>query len=252
MQRESVLVTPPAAWKQRFLDVAARLDTPVVGYTSSWPAAYLEAAEPERAAQDAALLASLTTQRPAVVVETRDREPDFWRVSLYVLERPVSLTEVLPGLQSLGLDVLDEQPFAITRPDGFPCWIYDFRVQPPENAAARAADARQRVQDALNAICEGHTATDPFNGLVVSSGLTWQEAALLRAYYGYLHQSGFPLGRTYVASVLVDHPDVAQILRGLFTARFDPAGDRASSAARAAGLAAAATGRTGAVESLHA
>jgi glutamate dehydrogenase len=252
MQRESVLVTPPADWKQRFLDAAARLDTPVAGYASSWPAAYLEAAGPERAAQDAALLASLTTQRPAVVVETPDRQPDFWRVSLYVLERPVSLTEVLPGLQSLGLDVLDEQPFAVTRPDGVPCWIYDFRVQPPENAAARAADVRQRVQDALNAVWEGHAETDPFNGLVVSSGLIWQEAALLRAYYRYLRRAGFPLGRAYVASVLMDYPDVVQILTGLFTARFDPAGDRASSAARAADLAADATARIDDVESLDA
>ena len=137
------------------------------------------------------MLASLTTPRPAVVVETQERQPDLWRVSLYVLERPVSLTEVLPGLQSLGLEVLDEQPFAVTRPDGVPCWIYDFRVQSPENAAARAADVPQRVQDALSAIWEGHTETDPFNGLVVSSGLTWQEAALLRAYYGYLRQVGF-------------------------------------------------------------
>lgn len=252
MQREPVLITPPTAWNQRFLDAAARLDTSVTGYASSWPAAYLEAAEPERAARDAALLASLTRQQTALVVETRDRQPDFWRVSLYVLDRPVSLTEVLPGLQSLGLEVLDEQPFAVTRPDGVPCWIYDFRVQPPENAAARAADVQQRVQDALSAIWEGYTETDPFNGLVVSSGLTWEEAALLRAYYGYLRQVGFPLGRAYVASVLMDHPSVVQTLMGLFTARFDPAGDRASSAVRAADLAADATARIDDIESLDA
>jgi glutamate dehydrogenase len=135
MQRESMLATPPAAWKQRFLGAAARLDTPVAAYVSSGPAAYREAAEPERAAQDAALLASLTTGRPAVAVETRDSQPGLWRVSLYVLERPVSLTEVLPGLQSLGLDVLDEGPFAVSRPDSVSCWIYDFRVQPPQSAA---------------------------------------------------------------------------------------------------------------------
>jgi glutamate dehydrogenase len=252
MQRESMFVTPPVAWGQRFHDAAARLGVPVTGYASLWPAAYLEAAEPERAAQDAALLASLTAQRPAVVVETRDRQPDFWRVSLYVLERPVSLTEVLPGLQSLGLDVLDEQPFAVTRPDGVACWIYDFRVRPPENAAPRAADVRQRVQDALSAIWEGHAETDPFNGLVVSSGLTWQEAALLRAYYGYLRQAGFPLGRAYVASVLMDHPGVVQILMSLFTARFDPAREHTSSGPRAADLAAAAAARIDDVESLDA
>src|SRR5215471_19204913 len=216
MQRESMFVTPPVAWGQRFHDAVARLGVPVTGYASLWPAAYREAAEPERAAQDAALLASRTTRRPAVVVETPGCQPGFWRVSLYVLERPVSLTEVLPRLQSLGLDVLDEQPFAVTRPDGVACWIYDFRVQPPQNAAARAADVRQRVQDALGAIWEGHAETDPFNGLVVSCGLTWQEAALLRAYYGYLRQGGFPLGRAYVASVLMDHPGVVQILMGLF------------------------------------
>ena len=50
----------------------------------------------------------------------------------------------------------------------------------------------------------------------------------------------------------MDHPGVVQILMGLFTARFDPAADRASSAVRAADLAADAAARIDDVESLDA
>ena len=73
--------------------------------------------------------------------------------------------------------------------------MLDLRLQgPAAGERPRAGRGRQqRVQDALSAIWEGRAETDPFNGLVVSSGLTWQEAALLRAYYGYLRQAGFLL-----------------------------------------------------------
>ena len=40
-----------------------------------------------------------------------------------------TLTAVLPVLQQLGVDVLDERPYEIVRPDGLRCWTYDFGLR---------------------------------------------------------------------------------------------------------------------------
>ena len=33
-------------------------------------------------------------------------------------------------LQSMGVVVLEERPFTVTRPDGLPVWIYQFKISP--------------------------------------------------------------------------------------------------------------------------
>ena len=36
-------------------------------------------------------------------------------------------------LQSMGVVVLEERPFTVTRPDGLPVWIYQFKISPHES-----------------------------------------------------------------------------------------------------------------------
>ena len=113
------------------------------------------------------------------------------------MERALSLGEVLPVLQSLGLEVLTEQPYEVTRPDGSTCWLYDFLLEPPAGLNDGLA---RRLQDAFQAVWSGQANIDPFNRLVTVAGLTWREAAVLRAYGQYLHQLGIPWGRTFTAT----------------------------------------------------
>ena len=58
--------------------------------------------------------------------------------------------------------------------------------------------------------------------MVLRTGLDWREAALLRAYARYLRQIGTNYSRSYVQDTLLEHPDVAVALVGLFEAKFDP------------------------------
>jgi glutamate dehydrogenase len=155
------------------------------------------------------------------------------RFTLYLAGAPATLTAVLPVLQQLGVDVLDERPSEIVRPDGLRCWTYDFGLSIDVATQAALADrphteVAARFTAAFAAAWRGEAESDGFSALVLRTGLTWREVAVLRAYARYARQLGNPYGVNYMADTLLAHPAVARALLGLFRARFDPALDPAA------------------------
>src|SRR5581483_5837867 len=153
---------------------------------------------------------------------------------------------MLPMLQSMGVVVLEERPFTVTRPDGLPVWIYQFRISPhptiPVATTESERDATaERFADAVTAIWQGRVEIDRFNELVLRAGLTWQQVVVLRTYAKYLRQAGFPYSQSHIESVLSENPHTAASLVALFEALFDPSpsGSRKSRDAQSAAAAVA-------------
>src|SRR5580698_6717521 len=76
-----------------------------------------------------------------------------WRLSIYRTGSPITLTDVLPRLQHMGVDVVDEHPYEFEAAEPF--WIYDFglrRSSVGADASARTtasvASVKDLVQDA--------------------------------------------------------------------------------------------------------
>ncbi|MGH3757344.1 NAD-glutamate dehydrogenase [Actinophytocola sp.] len=153
-------------------------------------------------------------------------EPGERRFKLYLAGHGVTLSQVLPVLQQMGVEVVDERPYELRREDGTKWWIYDFglRVE-PSVVEGRAAEEReeQRVafEEAFGAIWRGDAEADRFNSLVLHAGLTWRQAALLRAYARYLRQAGTPYSTEYIEDAVLGHTEVATALVRLFETRFD-------------------------------
>ncbi|MEE4022641.1 NAD-glutamate dehydrogenase [Gordonia sp. PKS22-38] len=148
-----------------------------------------------------------------------------WTFTLYLCDEAATLTDVLPVLQSLGLDVLDERPYHLRRNDGSSCWAYEFGVRLSEGMTIDTGsldDLEHRFTDAFRQIWRRSAEIDAVNELIIRCGLTWRTAAMLRAYGRYLRQCGFAYTTTHVASVLGDHKAVTQGLVELFAASFDP------------------------------
>ncbi|MGZ6790887.1 MAG: NAD-glutamate dehydrogenase domain-containing protein, partial [Mycobacteriaceae bacterium] len=149
------------------------------------------------------------------------------RFALYLAGGSVSLSRMLPVLQSMDVEVLDERPYMVDRPDGLRCWIYDFGLRVERLVIGEEADAlasvRQRFVDTFTAAWHGRAEVDGFNALVLRAGLDWRQTMLLRGYAKYLRQVGLPYSQSYVEDVLVGNPGVCRGLLGLFAARLDPA-----------------------------
>ncbi|WP_406469611.1 NAD-glutamate dehydrogenase [Streptomyces hirsutus] len=151
--------------------------------------------------------------------------PEVRRFKIYRKGEAVSLSAVLPVLQRLGVEVVDERPYELRRDDGSVAWVYDFGLRLPKAAGGAdhlGDDARERFQEAFAATWTGKAENDGFNALVLSAGLTWRQAVVLRSYAKYLRQAGSTFSQDYMEDTLRNNVHTTRLLVSLFEARMSP------------------------------
>jgi len=146
---------------------------------------------------------------------------DQVHVRIYALGRALSLSQVIPILEHMGLSVFGERPYRIRHPQG-DVWIHDFATRQPAGGESVSERVRRLFIDTFLRVWGGDIDNDGFNGLVLRAGLSWRQALLFRAYSRYLHQIKAPHTEAYIVAVLNRHPDVVQQLHRLFESRFAP------------------------------
>jgi glutamate dehydrogenase len=199
------------------------------GYRDDWQArsAVADLRRIEALADDDAL--GLSLYRPL------EAPAGTLRCKLYRRGERVSLSDVLPMFESMGLKVVDERPYRVASRDGPAAWIYDLGLQDPSDAEIDADAIRERFHEGFARVWHGDVEQDGFNGLIIRAGLDWRSVTLLRAVARYLRQAGIAFSDSYMERTLMTHAGVAAALVALFRARFDPAGeDREQAAERTA------------------
>jgi glutamate dehydrogenase len=242
---QSLLTEAARTWSDRLITEAASAGVDPLEaehYAGAFTEAYRQLVTPADAINDITIFEELNDDSVKLVLADHD-DGETVRLTWYLGGRTASLSELLPMLQSMGVVVLEERPFNVTRPDGLPIWIYQFKITPrPTVPLARPGPERQataqRFADAVTAVWEGRAETDRFNELVMRADLTWQQVVLLRSYAKYLRQAGFPYSQSHIESVVNENPTTARALVELFEALFDP--DPATTKSRDAQAAAAA------------
>ncbi|HEX5849390.1 MAG TPA: NAD-glutamate dehydrogenase domain-containing protein, partial [Rubrobacter sp.] len=147
---------------------------------------------------------------------------DFLGFKLFRLGDQVSLSGILPLLEDMGVEVVDERPHEI-KPDGSPpIWIYDFGLVHGANGELQTSEVKEIFQDAFARAWRGAVENDGFNRLVLGARLTWREISVLRAYCKYLRQTGSTFSQNYMEDALVSNPHIAGLIVDLFEARLDP------------------------------
>ncbi|MFL6142484.1 MAG: NAD-glutamate dehydrogenase [Labedaea sp.] len=198
-------------------------------YASVFPEAYKEDFDAEEGLADLRRMQALEREGDLDMwfYVPQDAEPGERRFKLYWAGPGVSLSQVLPVLQQMGVEVVDERPYELRPTDDSKWWIYDFglRIDPgvvENRSEAHIESLRTRFQDTFAAIWKGDAESDRFNALVPRGGLTWRQAAVLRAYSRYLRQAGTTYSQEYIEDTVLGHCEVATALVHLFEACFDP------------------------------
>jgi glutamate dehydrogenase len=145
------------------------------------------------------------------------------RLKIYRFGPPISLSHVLPLLQNMGVEVVDERPYKIVKSDREHMWIYDLGLRYDPSAGVDEAVVKELFQDAFSALWRGDIDSDGFNALVLHAGLTWRQAMVLRAYAKYLRQTGITFSQSYIEQVLLGNATITRLLVRLFESRLDPA-----------------------------
>ncbi|RBY92743.1 NAD-glutamate dehydrogenase [Blastococcus sp. TF02A-30] len=193
----------------------------------AFPAAYQQDFPAGRAVEDLVRLEALSEGQLAMRLWTpAGGGPGERRLSVYRVGERLLLSEVLPLLQNMGVDVVDERPYEIDRIGAPPTWIYDFgitiaqAVPPAELPLLRSLP--ERFTEAVGAVWRGDAEDDGLGALVMLAGLNWRQVSVVRAYVQWLRQGGLPFGQTYVERTLAGHPDVVARMVALFETRFSP------------------------------
>ena len=195
-------------------------------YAEAFSEVYKQAVSPTDAIAHIAIIEELEDNSVKLVITEGD-EDRIAQLTWFLGGRSASLSQLLPMLQSMGVVVLEERPFRVTRADGLPVWIYQFRISPlptipMPSQREESREAAERFADAVTAIWHGQAEIDRFNELVQRAGLTWRQVTVLRAYAKYLRQAGFPYSQSHIESVINANPHTAASLVALYEALFDP------------------------------
>ncbi|SEM05555.1 glutamate dehydrogenase [Blastococcus sp. DSM 46786] len=218
----------------------------------AFPAAYQEDFTAQRAVEDLVRLDGLASGDLALRLWTpTGAAPGERRLTVYRVGERLLLSQILPMLQNMGVDVVDERPYEIDRIGAPPTWIYDFGVAVPPVELPLLRSLPERFTEAVSAVWRGEAEDDGLGALVMLAGLNWRQVTVVRAYVQWLRQAGLPFSQAYVEQTLAAHPGVVARLVALFETRFSP-GRVTGRDARQADLVAALERSIGEVASLDA
>ncbi|TYP88130.1 NAD-glutamate dehydrogenase [Blastococcus xanthinilyticus] len=229
----------------------AEAETVFARVADAFPAAYQEDFPATRAVEDLARLDGLAPGDLGLRLWTpAGAAPGERRLSVYRVGERLLLSQILPVLQHMGVEVVDERPYEIDRIGAPPTWIYDFGVAVPPVDLPLLRSLPERFTEAVAAVWRGEAEDDGLGALVMLAGLNWRQVTVVRAYVQWLRQAGLPFSQAYVERTLAAHPGVVARMVALFETRFSPG--RSGREARQAELVEALRGAIGEVASLDA
>ncbi|MEU0196555.1 MULTISPECIES: NAD-glutamate dehydrogenase [unclassified Streptomyces] len=204
-------------------------------YAHAFPEGYKADHNPRGAVADLIHLEQLNAEEgkdfALSLYEPVGAAPEERRFKIYRTGDAISLSAVLPVLNRLGVEVVDERPYELRCSDRSVAWIYDFGLRMPRAKGGGVDylgdDARERFQDAFAATWTGKAENDGFNALVLSAGLSWRQAMVLRAYAKYLRQAASTFSQDYMEDTLRNNVHTTRLLVSLFEARMSPDRQRA-------------------------
>lgn len=237
---ERRLVEASRSWQEDFLQAVIAEYGEEVGailgrrYVDAFPEAYKEDFAARTAAVDLGRLEAIRGEAgiDQALYSELDADENESRLKVFRVGPPLSLSEVLPMLSSMGVEVVDERPYGLVGIDRV-SHIYDFGLR---YGGAVPDHARDLFTDALRAIWDGYTEIDGFNELVLRAQLTWRQTMLLRAYAKYMRQGNTPFTRASLEAALKHNVDLTRLLVELFEVRFDPDLDDGARTAKEAEL----------------
>ncbi|WP_280547608.1 NAD-glutamate dehydrogenase [Halomonas sp. 11-S5] len=193
-------------------------------FRDAFPASYRDDFSARTAVYDLQHISELDDGCPLALSLYRlvEEEGSGVNLKLFHRDQPIPLSDVLPMMENLGLRVIGERPYELQASDGS-YWIHDFDLEHHTSTEVNLQEMRGPFVEAFQRIWNGEADNDPFNRLIIGANLDWREVAMLRGYARYLKQIRFGVSQDYMATTLVNHPEITRELVTLFELRFDPA-----------------------------
>ncbi|TNE35987.1 MAG: NAD-glutamate dehydrogenase, partial [Alphaproteobacteria bacterium] len=200
-------------------------------YRDAFSEAYKESFSAREAADDIDILEALgETHKINAHCYRGEGDPNYaFRLKLYHLGEALALTEAMPILENMGLNVISEYTYPV-RPDreileteSPSVWVHQFYVEQNTNGALDLEVMKAYLVPAVLAVWSSDAENDGFNRLVVSPGMAWRDIVILRALAKYRLQTGITYSQAYMEEALFENAKIAKALVALFKCLHDPA-----------------------------
>ena len=142
------------------------------------------------------------------------------RFMIYKLGESISLSELLPFLDNIGFSIERELATSVRSNDVYT--IYDFSVRPTQANNTIDSNFSESVSKNLKLILTSAAANDPLNTLILTTGLSCQDVAVIRTAVQYLWQIKAISSKETLVNALNLNPFAAQTITNYFRAKFDP------------------------------
>ncbi len=195
-------------------------------YAKAFPVEYTVRYEARQAIFDIKKIEEAITKNQLTLdlYSTQEQQDNHVKLKLYNIGGPVTLADVLPKLEDMGVRAISEQPFKIVPASGPIVWIHDFLLEIPSSIKAEGLVERIKdvFEEAFIRVWQGNMESDDLNQLVFRAALSWRQICILRTYVRYLKQMRYAFGRLYVERALCENASIAKLLVTLFESRHNP------------------------------
>lgn len=193
-------------------------------YGEAFPPAYRDDYSPRTAVLDIQHLEEIGETIPFTMNLYRPPEQanQLLHLKVFGRDKPMTLSDVLPMLEKMGLRIVSARPYEIEPRSGGPFWILDFDMTTGHGISVEVLAVKDAFQETFAQVCSGNMENDGFNRLVLAAGLHWRSVVMVRALCKYLLQTRTPFSQSYMEQSLAGNPAITKLLVELFEARFDP------------------------------
>lgn len=222
-----------ASWKKRFKEHLSSHFGEKQGsmlfnrYVHGFSAGYVEDFSFEIVTDDIEHMESLSETKTIVMsfygVGTQLQEnliKSQFHFKLFKKDSSISLSEIFPVLEHMGLQVIGEHPYIVSLENKTAIFINDFIVSYPKVEKLLDTKIQELFEDAFIHILKGEAENDLLNHLILNSQVYWRDIIILRAYTKYLRQISMQYSLDFITKALVSHAGIASDLILLFKQLF--------------------------------
>ncbi len=204
-------------------------------YADYFPAGYQDDSIIQTAVLDIRHMEMLSDENKLSMLLYRSQEDsnENIRFKLFYQDQPKPLSDVIPMLENMGLNIIGETSYKIKQREGSVRWISDFVMLHASGQKLDLEKVKDKFQEAFTRIWLEDSENDGFNRLVLSASLGWRDITMLRAYARYMWQIGSSFSQNYIEDTLAAYPAIAKLLVTCFSLKFDPEIERSDSKLKA-------------------
>ncbi len=194
-------------------------------YSKNFPQSYKAVVTPTEAAKD---IEVLETINPDNNLEITFEKPilenglEAYDLKIYKYGEGLTLSAVVPYLENIGFQVIDETLTQINNSKEIVTTIHKFRVGSAPLEQEQFEKIKKVLIQALKLIFINRVESDRLNRLLINPALNHLEISLLRTISIYLWQIKAISSGELAANALIENPKIAGMIAHYFVYKFDP------------------------------